>query len=323
MLMSSLRTSWALPIATALVWSTAVSGETLIIGNKGEDTVSFVDLGSGKEKARVDTGHAPHEVAISPDRKLAAVVAYGGTSVDIFDVAKAQRLKRIDISPSAAPHGIVWLTKNKLVLAAEKSRSVAIVDPRKGTVQSVDLDQKGTHMLVVAPDGRRAYAANVGAGTVSVVDLARGKKLSDIKVGGNPEGIAITRDGKQLWVGDNSGPRVRIVDVATGSIVDTLTTDPVPIRVVISPDGTTAITSNIGTGTLSVFDVATRKPLRTIPVSGERSAIQVTAIFSRDGKRVYVAETGRNMIAEVDLAAGKVLRRIPSGKGGDGLAIAP
>ncbi len=38
--------------------------ETLLVGNKGEDTVSFLDLASGAERARLATGKAPHEIAI-------------------------------------------------------------------------------------------------------------------------------------------------------------------------------------------------------------------------------------------------------------------
>ena len=59
---------------------------TLLVGNKGEDTVSFIDLASGGELARLPTGRMPHEIAISPDGKQAAVVAYGGTTIDIFDI---------------------------------------------------------------------------------------------------------------------------------------------------------------------------------------------------------------------------------------------
>ena len=53
-------------------------GPVLLIGNKGEDSLSFVDLATGQELGRQPTGKAPHEIAISPDGKKAAVVAYGG-----------------------------------------------------------------------------------------------------------------------------------------------------------------------------------------------------------------------------------------------------
>ena len=79
----------------------------------------------------------------------------------------------------------------------------------------------------------------------------------------------------------------------------------------------------MASGTLNIFDVATHKPVRTIRVSGERTAMQVTLGFARDGKRLYVAETGHNTIAEVELSTGTVLRRITAGRNGDGLGIAP
>lgn len=309
-------------LAAALLLSAgAAQAETLVVGNKGEDTVSFIELATGQERARTATARAPHEVAISPDRRQAAVVAYGGTTIDVFDVATARLVKRIELAPNAAPHGIVWLRSGRIVAAAEKSMSLVIVDPRSGRVRTVSTGQSGSHMLVVSPDQRRAYVSNVNAGTVSVIDLGRARKVADIAVGGKPEGIAITRDGRQLWVGDNAAPRLRVVDLATSRTIATLPTDPVAIRVAISPDGRTAITSNIGAGTLNLFDVATRKPLRTIAVGGTRDAIQVTAVFSPDGRRIYVAESGRDTIAEVELATGRVVRRISAGKGSDGLGI--
>lgn len=310
-------------LACAATLASPLRAETLLIANKGENTVSFVDLASREERARVETGPAPHEIAISPNGKQAAVVAYGGTTIDIFDVAAAKRVRRIDLAPNAAPHGIVWLRDGRIVAAAEKSKTLVIVNPRGGSVRAIPTGQDGSHMVAVSSDRHRAYVANVGSGTISIIDLKRGRKLSDIQVGGNPEGPAVTRDGKELWVGDNSAPRLRVIDLGTGRTVATLPTDPVAIRVAISPDGRTAVTSNIGAGSLSLFEVTTRKPIRTITVSGAREAIQVTLLFSCDGKLLYVAETGRNTVAEVELASGLVLRRISAGKNGDGLGLAP
>ncbi len=317
---SKLRSALALMGALLAAPSSA---ETLLIGNKGEDTVSFVDLASGRECARVATGRQPHEIALSPDGRQAAVVAYGGSSIDIFDVAGVRLARRIDISPAAGPHGIVWLRDGRIALAAERSRSVELVDPRTSSIRSVPLGQTGTHMLAVSPDQGTAYAANIMAGTVSVIDLRKAAKVADIAVGGFPEGLAITSDGRQLWVGDDSGPRLRIIDLATRQTVDTLALDSAAFRVAISPDGKTAVTSNLATGTLNRFDVATRRSLPTIRVSGDPKAMQVTLAFSRNGRRLYVAETMKDTIAEVDMDTGKVLRRLGAGRNGDGLALAP
>src|SRR5688572_21703337 len=61
------------------------AGAVLLVGNKGEDTVSFVDLASGRELGRSPTGKWPHEIAVSPDGRQAAVVSYGAAAVDLFD----------------------------------------------------------------------------------------------------------------------------------------------------------------------------------------------------------------------------------------------
>jgi YVTN family beta-propeller protein len=309
-------------VALALLTAGPLSAQTLIVGNKGEDTVSFIDLASAKERARVATGRMPHEIAISPDGKQAAVVAYGGTTIDIFDVADARKLRTIDLAPNQRPHGLLWLSDGRLIATAEASQSIAVVAP-DGKVTSIKTDQQGSHMVAITPDARRAFVANIRSGTVSVIDLRAGKKLRDITTGGKPEGIAVTPDGKQLWVGDLDSPRVQAFDTASYEKLTEIAVEPVAIRVLASPDGKWIATSNIAAGSVSLIDPATMKVARTIKVSGEQAAGQVTLLFSPDSRRLYAAETGRDQVAEIDIATGKVLRRIAAGKNGDGLAIAP
>ena len=306
-----------------LLASAPAHGQTLLVGNKGEDSVSFVDLKTGQELGRSPTGKAPHEIAVSPDGRQAAVVAYGGQTIDIFDVASRAKVKTIDLAPNEGPHGIAWLKDGRLVATTERSKSLAVVDPAAGKLTaSIATDQEGTHMVAVSPDASRAYTANIGSGTVSVIDLTAGKKLRDLAVGGKPEGIALADGGRTLWVGDLKGHRVQAFDTASFEKLAEVETGAVPIRVAVSPDGKWVVTSNVMAGTLTVIDARTRTKVRDAIVSGRPQAGQVTILFSADGKRLYAAETGADKVAEIDLATGQVLRRLPAGKNGDGLAIA-
>ncbi len=302
----------------------AAQGDVLLVGNKGENTLSFIDLASGRELGRSPTGPMPHEIAVSPDGRQAAVVAYGGRSLDVYDVASRARLRTIDLAPNQGPHGLVWLGDGRILATTERSQSLTVVDTRRGdAVSAIPTGQQGTHMVAVSPDRTRAYTANIGSGTVTVIDLAEGRKLRDLAVGGRPEGIALSRDGRELWVGDLEGARVQAYDTRTFERLAEVRTGPVPIRVAASPDGRWIVTSNLGTGSLTVIDARTRQAVREVPVSGSREAGQVTILFSPDGRRVYAAETGRNQVAEVELESGRVLRRLEAGSQGDGLAIAP
>ena len=297
---------------------------TLLVGNKGENSVSFIELGSGTELGRAATGRMPHEIAISPDGRQAAVVAYGGQTIDIFDVGTRERLRTIDLAPNQGPHGIAWLEDGRILATTERSQALTIVDTRSGDrVSAIATGQQGTHMVAVSPDRSRAFTANIASGTVSVLDLSAGTKLRDIAVGGRPEGIALSRDGGTLWVGDLEGARVQAFDTTSFERLAEVRTGEVPIRVAASPDGRWIVTSNLGNGSLTVIDARTRAVAREIEVSGSREAGQVTILFSSDGRLIYAAETGRNQVAEVDFASGRVLRRLAAGAQGDGLAIAP
>jgi YVTN family beta-propeller protein len=236
---------------------------------------------------------------------------------------KASTFSTSPAVPGSRPHGVVWLNDGRLVATTERSKSLAVVDPVAAKVTaSIATGQEGTHMVAVSPDGKLAYTANIGSGTVSVIDLKAGRKLRDLRVGGKPEGIALADGGRTLWVGDLDGQRVQAFDTASFARLAEVATGAVPIRVAVSPDGKWVVTSNFRAGTVTLIDAKRRARVREVTVSGRSEAGQVTILFSADGKRLYAAETGDNRVAEIDLASGKVLRRLPAGKNGDGLAIA-
>ena len=176
-----------LAVLSGVLLAGPAAAETLLVGNKGEDTLSVIALDSGAELARLPTGRMPHEIAISPDGKQAAVVAYGGTTIDIFDIAGRTKLRTVDLSPNQRPHGLLWLSDGRLVATTEGSETVAVVAP-DGTLTSIATGQKGTHMIAVAPGNRTAYTANIRSGTVSILDLETATKLRDLAVGGKTRG---------------------------------------------------------------------------------------------------------------------------------------
>lgn len=308
-----LAISAALPAAAA----------TLLTGNKAENTVSFIDLATGKERARLPTGPMPHEIAVSPDGRTAAVVAYGAKQIDLYDVAGAKHLRTIDLGENRRPHGIAWLKSGRIVATTEGSSTLSLVDPASGKVDSVATGAQGSHMVVVTRDEKRAFVSNLGSRNITAIDLVKRAKIADLSAGAEPEGIALTPDGRELWVANRADDTVMIFDARSLKPQATIRVGDMPIRLMISPDGRTAVTSGMLDGGLTLIDVNIRKVRRQVKVSGDREAAQVTILFATDGKRLYAAETGRARIGEVDLATGKLLRTLPAGKGADGLAYSP
>lgn len=298
----------------------------LLIGNKGEDTVSFIDLTSGEELARIATSHkAPHEIAVSPDAHFAAVVNYGSADIDIIDITKREIVHSYDLGNDKNPHGIVWQDDGRIFASTEGGQSMIAISNAANwidrRIQSIKTDERGTHMLTVSDDGSRAYTVNLGGGTITSIDLVKGEKIKTVPGGNEPEGIDLAKGDTELWVSARGGDEVYVLDAITLERLATIPVGDFPLRLAISPDGTKAVTSNLMDGSLSVIDVESRKVERVITVSGTASAAQVTILFSDDGKRIFVAETGTDTVAEINFESGQVLRRLPAGRQGDGLAI--
>lgn len=294
----------------------------LLVGNKGEDTVSIIDLETGQEIARpAVSGSAPHEIAPSPDGAQFAVVNYGDNDIDIFDVASRSLIQTVDLGEDTRPHGLVWLSDDRIVATTEGNNSIVVIAPDR-SVRSFGTGKRGTHMVAVTSGGVTAFTADMGSGTVSRIDLESGDIMS-ADAGQEPEGIAITPDGREVWVSARGDNTVRVFDADTLERLSMIEVGRFPLRITLSPDGRHAVTSNLFDGSLSVIDVESRKVLRTLSVSGEQASGQVTLLFSEDGQTLYAAETGTDSVAEVDFVTGEVRRRLKAGRNGDGLAIVP
>lgn len=304
-----------------------MEGGALFVAGKFGNTLSRIDLATGRETSRVETCANPHELAVSPDGAHVALACYGGAGVAIFRTADLGQASYVGLGEGARPHGIVWHATGDLYATAEGRRSIyRIVSPLAATPETFEFatGKQGSHMLVVAPDGRHAWTTDLGSKTVTLVDLVTRRAPQSVEVGVEPEGIALTPDGKTLWVSARGSDRAFALDPMTLEIRREVAVGDFPLRIAIRPQGDVAVTSDLADSALSVIDLASGRRMRTIALDDRANAEkrqQVTLIWSPNGRRLYVAETGTDTIAEVDYASGTVLRRIEGGDGGDGLAI--
>lgn len=302
---------------------------TLFVAAKRGNTLSKVDLATGKEVLRLPSCTNPHELATSPDGQHVALACYGGTSVDIFRTDSLERVASIDLGANARPHGIVWHASGDLYATAEGRRSIFWLRNPLGETREVfefGTGKDGSHMLAVSPDARTAWTTDLGSRTVTRVDLRTRRAPLSVTVGEEPEGISLSPDGSTLWVSARGSNQAFALDPQMMEVRQAVATGRFPLRIAVRPQGDVAVTSDLQDGSLSVIDTATAKVIRTIAVSGPAEAqtrFQVTILWSDDGKRIYVAETASDTVAEVDYASGTVLRRLHGGDGGDGMAILP
>jgi YVTN family beta-propeller protein len=227
----------------------------LLVANKQDATVMLIDTASAKTLATLPTGQGPHEIATSPDGKMAVIADYGnqgneGKTLTVIDLDARKVARTIDLGDYRRPHGLAFLPGGKeLVATVEKNQAVIVVDVHGGkVVRQIETKEAGTHMVALARDGKRAWTTNIPAGTVSLLDLAGGKLVKTAPVGPQVEGLAITPDGKELWVGSNAGDRVSVLDAVTLEERHSMPAAGVPIRVTATPDGKHMLLTNANGG---------------------------------------------------------------------------
>ena len=317
------------PMAAPASVDAAAMAPMLFVAAKRGNTLSKVDLATGKEVLRLPSCTNPHELATSPDGQHVALACYGGTSVDIFRTDTLARVASIDLGTNARPHGIVWHANGDLYATAEGRKSIFwLRSPLAETRELFEFGtgKEGSHMLAVSPDARTAWTTDLGSRTVTRIDLRTRRAPLSVMVGEEPEGIALAPDGQTLWVSARGSNQAFALDPQTMEVRQTIVTGRFPLRIAIRPQGDVAVTSDLQDGSLSIIDTVSNTVIRTIAVSSPAEAearFQVTILWSDDGSRIYVAETASNTVAEVDYASGTVLRRLPGGEGGDGMAILP
>ena len=312
---------------------------TLIVLNKSDATATLIDLGTGDLVATLPTGPGPHEVAVSPDGRTAVATNYGGqiagSSLTVIDVPSAQVTSTIDLGEYRRPHGIVYLRDGvHVIVTAEENQSLLTVHVPSGRVaNAVRTGQEVSHMVVVTPDGARAFVPNIGSGSVSVIDLKAGQLMRNIETGAGAEGIAITPDGREVWVTNRSADTITVIDAATLEIVQEIGSKSFPIRAKATPDGRHVLVSNARTGDLAVFDADTKREVRRISMelSAEstkgrlfgnlfgRSPVPIGILVHPDGKRAYVANTNADRVSIVDLESWMTIGVLEPGKEPDGL----
>lgn len=322
---------------------TAVTGspDLLVVVNKSDDTVSILDAKTGASRATVRVGKGPHETEVLSGGKIAAVSDYGragepGRTVTLVDLEKGTVTGTVDLGEGTRPHGLEALPDGRLLVSAEGTRELLVVDPRERRVTARILTvSQVSHMVVASPDGRRAWVANIGSGSITAVDLSSMKALKSIPTGGGAEGIDVTPDGREVWASNRAADTVSVVDAKSLEVVATLPAAKFPIRVKVTPDGKRALVSCAQSGDVAVFDVASRKEVKRISIDREavagsearvfstqfgKSPVPVGLLIAPDGKRAWVASTNADVVSVIDLEKLEVIGRLTAGKEPDGLA---
>jgi YVTN family beta-propeller protein len=303
----------------------------LLVAEKGNQSLAIVDAGTGKVLASVpEGGITGHEVIASADGKLAFVPIYGnsgvgkpgtdGTNIAVIDIAAYKVVGNIAFDHGIRPHCPMIGPKDGLLyVTTEIDKTITIIDPKTlKIVGALPTGQPESHMLALSHDGRRAYTANVGPGTVSVIDVQARKVLKVIPISANTQRISISPDDKWVFTADQTKPQMAVIDTSTSTVAKWIPIEGIGYGTAPTPDGRWLLVALPDQNKVAVVDLKTMQVARTVAVGTYPQEVVVRP----DGKFAYISCEHANQVDEIDTTNWKVTRSISTGKDADGLAWA-
>ena len=137
--------------------------------------------------------------------------------------------------------------------------------------------------MALTADGSFLAVANPDSNSVSFFDLRsdRNRKLAEVPVQTEPNGVAFMPDGKKIYVANTISGTVSVIkaNIANGVISKPTVHIPVgtePYGLALTPNGKKLYVSNARSSSISVIDTASDTVTKTIPVDAEPRGIAIT-----------------------------------------------
>ncbi|MFH1265939.1 MAG: cytochrome D1 domain-containing protein [Planctomycetota bacterium] len=302
--------------------STAKTGGVLLVANKHDDTLCFINPSTLEILQTIATGPNPHEIVIMPDQRFAYLSNYAppGNSISVIDLVRRKHVLQIPTGKYTRIHGTAMAPDGKhAYFTAGQTGFVVEVDTKTNEVtRGIPTHGKISHMLLVSPGGERIYTANIVSENVSVIDRASGELITQVPCGKGVEGMAFTPDGKHLWAANQTGGSITIIDLATHRPIETFACAGMPVRIHFTDDGRTALVPNwTKEGQLTIIDATRHTEIKRISVGGYAIGVEIAP----DGKRAFVGCEHSDGLHVVDMETLTVEAVIKTGDGPDPMLI--
>ncbi|GAC1649526.1 MAG: hypothetical protein NVS4B3_06770 [Gemmatimonadaceae bacterium] len=169
------------------------------------------------------------------------------------------------------------------------------------------------------PAGTTAYVANMGSGTVSVINVASNTEVALISVTtpGVPFTVIVSADGSRVYVGTNVG-RVVVIDASTRAVTQVIEVGGAINTLLLHPTRPLLYANSFTGGFVVEINTVTLGVGRQFATGGVPQGLAI----AHDGSELYVAnEYGPLQIW--DIGSGTRTTTISAATGGFGLALTP
>ncbi len=242
----------------------------------------------------------------------------GGDSVSVIDAATNRVTATIDIGKR--PRGVgVSADGSEIYVAISGDNAIAVIDAETLAVKRTFPSGDDPETFAVHPNGN-LYISNEENAKASVFNPTTGELVAEIKVGIEPEGVAIAPDGSRAIVTSESTNMLHLIAIPEHTIVANILVGARPRAASFSADGKVAYATSEISGEVKKVDVASGKIIGRMPLA-DNKAKPKDSLASREGKRLFFACCRANRVFVLDEKTLEIVHEIAVGNRVWGLAL--
>lgn len=230
--------------------------------------------------------------------------------------------------PSGAASGPVYLTTSNGIAISPRPFTTNVNFPSPFVTSTIYVGSS-PEGVAFSPDGMKAYVANRGSGSISMINTATNYVVTTTFL--DPyvpvQGVVASPDGKRVYVSNGSNG-IKVLDAAKLTVVDTIPVNAGggaqvnPQGLAISPDGRLLyVSDNSDGGAATVLEIATKNVIASLSLGAGTMPIGIAP--SPDGTHAYIAFSGINEIEIFDPFNNYVTNAISVDSHPVGIAVTP
>ncbi len=201
-----------------------------------------------------------------------------------------------------------------LAVVNKSDHTVDLLDPASGASRATLATGRGPHEAAMSPSGATLVVSNYGprgddGSSLTVIDVAaaRVRAVLDLAPYRRPHGLAWI-DERTLTVTFEASQALLVLELPSGRIVHAIATGKETSHMVaLAQGGKRAFVASIGSGTVSVFDLASGSKLRDLATGAGAEGIATAP----SGREVWVTNREADTLSVIDVETLAVVATIP------------
>ncbi len=265
-----------------------------------DDTVAFINPFIGLQNSKLESieplpGRG-YDWALVPDSHRLLVSLRDADAVAVLDTVSRKMVHTIHFPDGSRP--------TRLALDPDGHRMWVGLDGRNevALLNAADMAEsarlpvgRGLHTLELAVDQPWAFVSNTEDNTITIIDRARGTRLSDVSVSKTPVAMGWSAAAQRLAVVGANGGQMELIDPASSRITARIPLAPGVVHLGLFDQGRYALALNQLQSRIVLVDLAAAKVVAGLDVTAKPDQI----IFTRD--YAYVRGQGTATMSVINL----------------------